>query len=268
MTDIHPTALVDPKATLGAGVRIGPFCTVGPDVTLGDAVELVSHVVVAGDTTIGAKTRIFPFATIGTIPQDLKFHGEKTRLEIGERNTIREHVTMNPGTEGGGGLTRVGDGCLFMVGCHVAHDCLLGSNLIIANNVLLGGHITIGDFAVLGGGAAVHQFVRIGQHAMIGGVSGVEFDVIPYGSVTGNRAKLAGLNIVGMKRRGFTRDDIHALRNAYRMLFAEDGDAISTRIEKVTETYPDSVPVKEVMDFVRADSKRGLCRPAEADAAA
>lgn len=262
---IHPQALVDPAATLGAGVTIGPFCTVGPDVVLEDGVTLVSHVVVDGVTRIGAGTRVFPFTTLGLPPQDLKFRGERTDLVIGRDNTIREHVTMNPGTAGGGGVTRVGDGGLYMVGCHVAHDCQLGNGVILANNVLLAGHVTIEDFAILGGGSAVHQFVRIGRHAMVGGVSGVETDVIPFGNVTGNRAKLNGLNLIGLKRHGFSREEIHSLRSAYRMLFEEDG-VIADKAEEVAASFDGIAPVMEVLAFIRSDSSRGLCRPAHPSA--
>ncbi|MBB4285593.1 acyl-ACP--UDP-N-acetylglucosamine O-acyltransferase [Roseospira goensis] len=265
MASIHPSALVDPAATVADDVTIGPYCTVGPDVTLEAGVTLLSHVVVDGRTRIGGRTRVFPFTTLGLPPQDLKYRGERTELRIGADNTIREHVTMNPGTAGGGGLTQVGDGGLFMVGCHVAHDCQIGDGVILANNVLLAGHIQIGDHAILGGGSAVHQFVRVGRHAMVGGVSGVETDVIPFGNVMGNRARLNGLNLVGLKRRGFSREDIQALRSAYRMLF-EDNGVIADKAEEVAATFEGIAPVMEVLDFVRGASARGLCRPARAGA--
>jgi UDP-N-acetylglucosamine acyltransferase len=261
MASVHPSAIVDPAATLADDVTIGPFCTVGAEVTLEAGVTLLSHVVVDGRTRVGSGTRIYPFATVGLPPQDLKFKGEKTDLVIGANNVIREHVTMNPGTEGGGGLTRIGDGGLFMVGCHVAHDCHIGDGVILANNVLLAGHIHIDDHAILGGGSAVHQFVRIGKHAMVGGVSGVETDVIPFGSVMGNRARLHGLNLIGLKRRGFSREEIQALRSAYRMLFEEDG-VIADRAEEVAASFDGVAPVMEVLAFVRGKSDRGLCRPA------
>ncbi len=260
MALIHPTAVIEAGAKLGERVSVGPFCMVGPDVELGDDVQLLSHVVVAGRTKIGNGTRVFPFASIGHQPQDLKYHGEPSRLEIGARNTIREHVTINPGTEGGGMLTRIGDECLFMVASHVAHDCRIGNHVIIVNNVLLGGHIEIGDYAVIGGGAAVHQFVRIGQHAMVGGMSGVEADVIPFGMVLGNRAHLAGLNLVGLKRRGFDREDIHQLRAAYRLLFAQEG-TLQERVADVEKLFPNNVLMGEVLTFVRQNSSRGLCLP-------
>ncbi len=260
MTNIHPSAVVDPKAKLAEGVSIGPFCVVGPDVELGRGVELIAHVVVGGRTKIGAETRIFPFASIGLQPQDLKYKGEPSELIIGERNQIREHVTMNPGTEGGGMITRVGDECLFMMSAHVAHDCIVGNNVILANNATLAGHVQVGDNAVLGGLCAVHQFVRIGRHTMIGGMSGVENDVIPYGAVMGNRAYLSGLNLVGLKRRGFARDDIHALRNAYRVLFSQEG-TMAERLDDVANLFKDVGCVMEIVDFVRADSSRAICRP-------
>ena len=211
---VHPSAVIDAGATLGKDVAIGPFCHVGGDVVLGDNVELLSHVAVAGHTSIGARTRIFPFASIGHEPQDLKFHGEESVLIIGADCLIREGVTMNPGTEAGGLETVVGHRCVFLANSHVAHDCRLGDNVILSNNVMLAGHTRIGDFVILGGGSAVHQFVRIGSHAFVGGLAGVENDVIPYGMALGNRAYLAGLNLVGLKRRGFAREAIHDLRRA------------------------------------------------------
>lgn len=260
MNSIHPTAIVETGARLGRDISIGPYCVVGPDVELGDAVTLVSHVAAAGRTKIGPGTRIYPFASIGHPPQDLKYKGESSELVIGANNVIREHVTMNPGTEGGGLITRVGDNCLFMVGAHVAHDCVIGDNVIMANNATLGGHVQIGDFAILGGLAAVHQFVRIGRHAMIGGMSGVEHDIIPYGSAMGDRAHLSGLNIVGMKRRGFSRDDIHVLRTAYRLLFAQEG-TMSERVEDVESIYRDNEGVMDIVQFVRGASQRAVCQP-------
>lgn len=260
MTSVHATAIIEKGARLGKGVTVGPYCVVGADVELGDQVALVSHVVVAGRTKIGAGTRIFPFASIGHPPQDLKYKGEPSELVIGANNVIREHVTMNPGTEGGGMMTRVGDNCLFMVGAHVAHDCIIGNNVIMANNATLGGHVQVGDFAILGGLSAVHQFVRIGPHAMIGGMSGVENDIIPYGSAMGDRAHLSGLNIVGMKRRGFSRDDIHVLRTAYRLLFAQEG-TMSERVDDVESIYRDNEGVMDIVQFVRGSSQRAVCQP-------
>jgi len=264
MPDIHPTAVVDAGAKIADNVSIGPYCVIGPDVELQDRVELLSHVVVQGRTQVGPDTRVFPFASIGTIPQDLKYRGELSKLVIGSNNTIREHVTINPGTERGGMLTRVGNNCLLMVGAHVAHDCLLGDHVIMANNATLAGHVTVGDYAIVGGLSAVHQFVRIGAHAMVGGMSGVEFDVIPYGSVLGDRARLCGLNLVGLKRRGFSKDDIDGIRKAYRMLFAEEG-TIRERVEDVASEFSDSALVNDVLEFIRAvisaESKRSLTQP-------
>lgn len=260
MAQIHPTAIVEPGAKLDETVVIGPYCHIGAEVELAAGVVLHGHAVVAGRTSIGANTRIFPFASIGHEPQDLKYAGEESRLIIGRDNIIREHVTMNPGTAGGGMETRVGDGCLFMVGVHVAHDCRIGNKVVMANNATLGGHVVISDNAVLGGLSAVHQFVRIGQHAMIGGMSGVERDVIPYGSVMGDRARLSGLNIVGMQRRGFARDEIQALRSAFQILFGENG-TLSQRVDEIAEKYRNVHAVQDIVDFIRADSSRAICQP-------
>ncbi len=265
MPNIHPSAQIDPRATLADTVEIGPFCVVGPDVKLDAGVRLISHVVVDGRTEVGEGTVIYPFASIGHRPQDLKYHGEPSRLVVGKRNQIREGVTMNPGTEGGGMLTQVGDGCLFMVGAHVAHDCIVGSHCIFANNATLGGHVTVGDYAIIGGLSAVHQFVRIGHQAMVGGASGIEFDVIPYGSVLGNRAHLQGLNIVGLKRRNFSRETIHTLRRAYRMLFAPEG-TMTERVEDVASLFSECEPVMEIVGFMRQDSSRGICQPLSLEA--
>lgn len=258
---IHATAIVDPAAKLGKDVSIGPYCVVGADVVLSDRVKLHSHVVVDGRTTIDEETEIFPFASIGTKPQDLKFHGEKSTLFIGKRNKIREHVTMNPGTEGGGMITKVGDDCLFMMGAHVAHDCQVGNRVILANNATLAGHVVVGDHVVIGGLSAVHQFVRIGQHAMIGGMSGIENDVIPYGQASGKRANLVGLNLVGLKRRGFTREEIQSLRAAFESLFETEG-TFAERLEKVVDSHGKTNAVAEIIEFLRSDSSRALCLPA------
>ncbi|MEI8393128.1 MAG: acyl-ACP--UDP-N-acetylglucosamine O-acyltransferase [Rhodospirillaceae bacterium] len=257
---IHPAAVVDPAARLGRGVRIGPFCCVGPEVELGDAVQLISHVVVDGCTTVGAGTIIYPFAVLGTPPQDLKYRGEPSTLAIGANNRIREHVTMNPGTEGGGLQTRVGSDGLFMVGAHVAHDCILGDHVILANNATLAGHVTVGDYAILGGLSAVHQFVRIGHHAMIGGMSGVENDVIPYGLVMGERARLSGLNLVGLERRGYSREDIQALRAAYRMLFGPEG-TLAERVDETARSFQHNPAVSDIVGFIRTKTSRAVCQP-------
>jgi len=257
---IHPTAIIDPAAKLGADVAIGPFCTLGPDVKLGDRVQLISHVVVGGRTSIGADTVVYPFASLGLRPQDLKFKNESSALEIGSGNQIREYVTMHPGTEGGGMLTRVGNKGLFMVGSHVAHDCKIGDNVVLANNATLAGHVTVGDFVIIGGLSAVHQFVRIGPFAIIGGMSGVEKDVIPFGLVKGERAHLAGLNMVGLERRGFSREDVRALRSAYRMLFAPEG-TLAERIEETASHYKEQAQVAQIVEFIRAASDRPICQP-------
>jgi UDP-N-acetylglucosamine acyltransferase len=259
-TDIHPSAVVSPGAVLGEGVRVGPFCVVGPRVSLGDRVQLVSHVVVDGRTSVGEGTTVFPFASIGQPPQDLKYRGEDSVLEIGRNNRIREYVTMQPGTEGGGMVTRVGDNCLFMASSHVAHDCLVGNGVILANCATLAGHVVVGDHAFVGGLSAVHQFCRIGEHAMIGGMSGVENDVIPYGLVMGERARLSGLNLVGLERRGFSKDDVRALRSAYRMLFAPEG-TFAERQEEVARAFAENPVVSRVIAFMRSESRRSLCLP-------
>jgi UDP-N-acetylglucosamine acyltransferase len=264
MAEIHPTAIVDPAAKLATSVAVGPYCVVDGEVELGESVRLHAHVVVTGRTRIGPRTRIFPFASIGHEPQDLKYQGEKSELVIGSDNLIREHVTMNPGTTGGGMVTRVGSHCLFMVGAHVAHDCQIGDHVIMANNATLAGHVIVGDYAVLGGLSAVHQFVRIGPHAMIGGMSGVENDVIPYGSVMGDRARLSGLNIRGLQRRGFERDDLQALRSAFQLLFTEKG-TFGERVADVAALYKDIEPVRHIVDFIRADSSRAICQPRPAN---
>jgi UDP-N-acetylglucosamine acyltransferase len=263
---IDPTAIVEDGAQIGENVSIGPYCVVGLDVSLSDGVTLASHVVVTGRSNIGANTRIYPFASIGHQPQDMKYKGEPSELTVGCNTIIREHVTMNPGTEGGGMMTRVGNNCLIMVGSHVAHDCQIGDHAILVNNATLGGHVRIDEWAIIGGLSAIHQFARIGRHAMVGGMSGVENDVIPYGSVFGNRAHLSGLNIVGLKRRGFSRDTIHALRKAYRLMFAPEG-TLKERLADVSATFADNEPVMEIVDFIEADSSRAICQPSLEDAA-
>ncbi len=259
MSDIHPSAVVDPKAELD-DVYVGPFCQIDADVRIARGSRLESHVVVTGRTTLGAGCRVFPFACLGHRPQDLKYRGEQSDLVIGDNNQIREHVTMHPGTAHGGGTTRVGDDGLFMAGVHIAHDCQVGNGVIMANNATLAGHVELQDFAFLGGLSAVHQFVRIGRQAMVGGLAGVEADVIPYGTVLGNRAYLNGLNIVGMKRRGVGRDDIQQLRNAYRALFMTDG-TFADRLGDVAEHYKAYPRVIEVIDFIRSGDNRSICLP-------
>ncbi|WP_264049267.1 acyl-ACP--UDP-N-acetylglucosamine O-acyltransferase [Methylobacterium flocculans] len=265
--EIHPNAVVEDGATLGEGVRIGPFCHIGPEVTLGAGCELVSHVVVAGRTTIGPRTRLYPFASIGHPPQDLKFRGEASTLTIGADCLIREGVTMNPGTAGGGLETTVGDSCTFLANSHVGHDCQVGDGVVFSNNVMLAGHCSVGDYAILGGGAAVIQFARVGAHAFVGGLSGLENDCIPYGMALGNRAYLSGLNIIGLQRRGFAREDIHTLRRAYRLLFANEG-TLMERLEDVAAEFENHRAVAEIVAFIRAGGKRSLCTPRETPSAA
>ncbi len=258
-SDIHPSAVIEEGATLGEGCVIGPFCHVGPQVTLGDGVRLKSHVVVQGQTSIGANTEIFPFAVIGEIPQDLKFSGEKTRLEIGARNRIREHVTMNTGTSGGGGVTRVGDDGLFMAGCHVAHDAQVGNRVIIVNNAALAGHCVLEDDVIVGGLSGVHQFVRIGRGAIIGAVTMVTNDVIPYGLVQAERGRLDGLNLVGLKRKGVARADITALRAAFQMLAQGEG-TFQERAKRLSDDT-DSEYVQHIVDFILGDTDRSFLTP-------
>ena len=259
---IHPSAIVEDGARIGAGCRIGPYCVIGPDVELASEVTLHSHVAVAGVTRIGAGTVVFPFASIGHVPQDLKYAGERVELVIGERNRIREHVTMSPGTAGGGGVTRVGDDNLFMMSTHVAHDCVIGSRVVMANNATLAGHCIVEDNVILGGLAAVHQFVRLGRGAMIGGLSGVVADVIPFGSVMGERAFLAGLNLVGLKRAKAERTQIHGLRNAFAEIFDGEG-TLQDRARNVGARHADNPLVQEVVSFVLSESSRSFTLPAD-----
>lgn len=258
--DIHPTAVIADGARIGADVRIGPYCVIGDDVTIGEGTELKNHVSVDGYTLIGARNVIFPFASLGQRPQDLKYKGERTLLEIGDDNTIREYVTMNPGTEGGGGVTRVGNGNLFMNHVHVGHDCIVGNGAIFANAATLGGHVSVGDGAVLGGLAAVHQFCRIGERAMIGGLAGVVADVIPFGTVMGERAHLAGLNLVGLKRGGASRSDVAGLRAAYTALFEGEG-TLGERAQRVAADHGDNPLVAQVIQFIADGSSRHITTP-------
>lgn len=261
MSRIHPTAILHQGAVIAPDAVIGAYCVIGEHVRIGAGVVLHSHVVVEGRTTIGEGTKVFPFASLGHAPQDLKYKGEPSTLVIGKHTTIREHVTMNPGTVGDRMTTTVGDHCLFMVGAHVAHDCAVGNYVILANNATLAGHVQIGDHAVIGGLAAVHQFVRIGAYAMIGGMSGVEADVIPYGSVVGERGWLAGLNLVGMKRRDVPRESIHAVRSAFKELFESAEGTLAERTEKAAADYADVPEVQGIIAFMRAEGSRALCVP-------
>ena len=260
MAEVHATAIVEQGAEIAATAAVGPYCIVSGGARLGENVRLYGHAVVGGRTSIGEGSQIFPFASVGLPPQDRKYHGEESRLEIGKNCVIREHVTINPGTEGGGMLTRVGDNCLLLVGAHIAHDCMLGDNVTLVNHATLGGHCRIGDHAILGGLSAVHQFVRIGESGFVGGMSGVENDVIPFGSAIGNRAGLGGLNIVGLTRRGFSREAIHKLRRAYRTLFGPEG-TLKERLADVEEEFADDENVKKIVDFIREGGDRAICTP-------
>jgi UDP-N-acetylglucosamine acyltransferase len=257
---IHPTALVDPAAQIGAEVQIGPYCIIGPKVVLHDRVRLLSHVVIEGCTEIGADTVVYAFANLGGPPQHLAHKGEDTRLIIGERNTIREHVTMHTGTVMGGGVTQVGSDGLFMVASHVAHDCVVDDHVVMANNATLGGHVHVGGYVFMGGLSAVHQHTRIGRSAFIGGLAAVTKDVIPFGSVWGVYAHLEGLNLVGLKRRGFSREQVRDLRAAYRLLVAPEG-TFQERIEDMSREFADSPDAMEIVDFIRADATRPICLP-------
>ena len=256
---IHKSSVIDKEAIIGKNVKIGPFCYVGPKVQINDNVELISNVHVEGNTKIGKGTKIFPFASIGTAPQDLKYKGEQNSLEIGENNLIREYVTINPGTEGGGGKTVIGNKCLFMISSHVAHDCNIGSNVVIANNVPLGGHVTIEDSVVIGGNSAVQQFTRIGRLAMIGGMTGVLKDVIPFGLSFGNRNYLRGINLIGLKRNKYENKKIMELDVAFKKIFSSKN--LHENLGKINGEYKDNDLVKEVINFIGKDKKRPICTP-------
>ena len=255
---IHQTAIIDKKAKISKNVEIGPYCVVGPNVEIGENNIIQSHVSIFGNTKIGNGNKIYPFVSINE-PQDLKYDGELTNLIIGNNNKIREYVTINPGTIGGGGQTVIGDNCLFMISSHVAHDCKVGNNVIIANNVPLGGHAIIEDNVVIGGNSAVQQFTRIGKMAMIGGMTGVLHDVIPYGLSTGNRNSLQGLNLIGLRRAKFENKDILGLSEAYKEIFATKN--LTENISKLNNSHQDNQLVKNVIDFITKDKKRSICTP-------
>ncbi|MCF6232062.1 MAG: acyl-ACP--UDP-N-acetylglucosamine O-acyltransferase [Rhodobacteraceae bacterium] len=259
MANVHASAVIEPGAQIGKDAVVGPFCVVGPQVVLGDRVKLKSHVVVSGDTHIGEDTVVFSFSVIGEIPQDLKFEGEDSRLVIGARNCIREHVTMNVGTKGGGGVTRVGDDGLFMAGCHIAHDAQVGNRVIVANGAAIAGHCVLEDDVIIGGLSGIHQFVRIGRGAIIGAVTMVTNDVIPYGLVQAPRGALDGLNLVGLKRRGVARADITALRAAFQMLAQGEG-AFQDRARRLGDENK-SAYVQEIVDFVSGATGRSFLTP-------
>ena len=255
---IHKTAIIDSKANLGKNVKIGPYTIIGPDVEIGENTIIQSHVNILGNTKIGRDNEIYPFVSIN-YPQDLKYNRESTNLLIGDNNKIREYVTINPGTVSGGGKTTIGNNCLFMIASHIAHDCQVGNNVIIANNVPLGGHVIIEDNVVIGGNSAVQQFTRIGKMAMIGGMTGVLHDVIPYGLSTGNRNSLQGLNLIGLRRARCQNKDILALSNAYKEIFATKN--IMENISKLDISYQDNQLVKNVIDFITKNKKRSICTP-------
>ena len=257
MAAIDETARIAPGAVIGRDVSIGPFCLIGPDVVIGDGCRLLANVHLTGHTTIGARTVIYPFVSLGTPPQSVSYRGEPTRLEVGADCDIRENVTMNIGTQQGGGITTVGDRCFFMVGSHVAHDCHVGNRVTFANNAVLGGHVTIGDDVFLGGQVAVHQFVRIGEGAMLGGVSGITRDVIPFGFAFGLAAKLVGLNLIGLKRRGHSREAIHRVRQAYRTLFFAEGE-FRDRVASLSSEFANDPLVGKIISFIQASGKRPL----------
>jgi len=256
---IHKTSIIDKKAKISNNVTIGPYSIIGPDVELGDNVEIHSHVNISGNTKIGSNTKIFPFSSIGTAPQDLKYKGEKNYLEIGKNNTIREYVTINPGTESGGNITKIGNSCLFMISSHVAHDCKVGNNVVIANNVPLGGHATIEDGVIIGGNSAVQQFTRIGRLAMIGGMTGVLNDVIPFGLSFGNRNYLKGLNLVGLRRNNYENKKIIELSDAFKKIFIPGN--LHENVRKINGEYKENSLVKEVTSFILKDKKRPICSP-------
>ena len=256
---IHNSSVIEKSAKISENVKIGPFCYIGPNVELEDKVELVSNVHLEGTTIVGSGTKIFPFASIGTQPQDLKFRNEKNSLTIGKKNIIREYVTINPGTEGGGSQTTIGDNCLFMISSHVAHDCKIGNNVIIANNVPLGGHVTIEDSVIIGGNSAVQQFTRIGRLAMIGGMTGVLKDVIPFGLSIGNRNYLQGLNLIGLRRKKYDNKTIMELDKAYKKIFSTKN--FHENLSQINGEYKDNKLVSEVIKFIEKDKKRPICSP-------
>ena len=256
---IDKTALINKEAKIHPSAKVGPYSVIGPKVEIGENVIIHSHVNISGNTKIGKGNIIFPFASIGNDPQDLKYNGEETSLIIGDNNKFREYVSINPGTVGGGGFTKIGNNCLFMISSHIAHDCNVGNNVIIANNVPLGGHVTLEDNVVIGGNSAVQQFTRIGKMAMIGGMTGVLHDVIPYGLSTGNRNSLQGLNLIGLRRANFENKDILGLSEAYKQIFATKN--INENISKLNGSFQENPLVKNVIDFITKDKKRSICTP-------
>ncbi len=260
MTNIHPTAIIEKGAEFGEGVKIGPYCLVGSDVKLGDGVELVAHVSLSGNTSIGRECKLYPNVSMGYPPQDFKHKGGDVGIEIGEHCTFRENVTVHPGTDVGKPITRIGDHCYFMAGSHLAHEGQMGSHVTLSNYVQIGGNVTIGDHVTFGGLCAIHQHTRIGPHAFIAGMALVTNDIIPYGFVMGNKAYLAGLNVVGLKRRGFSREIIHNLRAAYRLLFAPEG-TFAERLEDAEQLYSEHELVMDIVEFIRTQESRSICMP-------
>ena len=256
---IHKTAIIDSEAKIAENVQIGPYTVIGPNVEIGQGTVIQSHVNITGQTKIGKNNIIYPFASIGNDPQDLKFQGEETRLEIGDNNKIREYVTINPGTKGGGGLTKVNNNCLFMVSAHIAHDCFVGNNVILANNVPLGGHAHIGDNAIIGGNSAVQQFTRVGKSAMIGGMCGVVRDIIPYGIAHGNRSILQGLNLIGLRRKNIPNKEIMTLSDAYKEIFKNEN--LTENLSNLSNEFKNNELVAEVIEFIEMDKKRPICTP-------
>ena len=256
---IHKTAIIDSNAKISQNVTIGPYSVIGPNVEIGDGTLIQSHVNITGNTKIGSNNKIYPFVSIGNDPQDLKFKGEKTLLEIGDNNKIREYVTINPGTEGGGGKTKVGNNCLFMVSSHIAHDCIVGDNVILANNVPLGGHAHVDDNAIIGGNSAVQQFTRVGKFAMIGGMCGVVRDVIPYGIAHGNRSILQGLNLIGLRRKNIPNKEIMNLTDAYKQIFKNEN--LTDNLNNLSKDFKSNELVAEVIRFIEKDKKRPICTP-------
>ena len=256
---IHQTAIIDKKAKLHGSVKVGPYSVVGPNVEIDENTEIQSHVSIVGNTKIGKNNKVYPFASIGNDPQDLKFKGEETKLEIGSDNKIREYVTINPGTNGGGGVTKVGNNCLFMVSAHIAHDCFVGDNVVLANNVPLGGHAYIENDVIIGGNSAVQQFTRVGKSAMIGGMCGVVRDIIPYGIVHGNRSILQGLNLIGLRRKNISNQDIKILSDAYKQIFKNEN--LTENLKSLSKDIKKHELVKEVISFIEKDKKRPICTP-------
>lgn len=261
MSSIHHTAIISPSAQIGAGCEIGPYCVIGPKTSLGKNNILKSHVVLDGKLSIGEGNSFFPFTSIGQIPQDKKYHGEDSELVIGNNNIFREYVTANLGTEAGGMKTIIGDDCLFMASSHVAHDCRIGNGVILANSVALAGHVEIGDYAIIGGLSAIHQFTRIGAYAMIGGMSGIAEDVIPCGLAMGERANLIGLNLIGLKRRNLSKQQIADLRSAFDMLFDSKSLTFHERVQQVSGSFADSEMVKQIIDFIEQAGPRTISKP-------